>query len=133
MEAVNCTTFRANLRSYLDKTRDDAEPILVTSNDPDASVVVINVRDWDNIMENEYVRSNRYLYEKLLRSRERLRKGELSRHGLLEPEDAATAWSSRGLTRPGRTMSDVRLRTERPPRRINLLIRESMRDPYGGI
>ena len=61
MEAVNCTTFRANLRSYLDKTRDDAEPILVTSNDPDASVVVVNVRDWDNIMENEYVRSNRYL------------------------------------------------------------------------
>ena len=86
MEAVNYSTFRANLRTYLDKTRDDAEPILVTSNDPDSNVVVINIRDYENLVENDYVKSNTYLYEKLLRGRAEARAGRVETHELVEDD-----------------------------------------------
>ena len=47
MEAVAYSTFRKDLRAYLDKTRDDATPLLVTSKDPSANVVVMNAMDYD--------------------------------------------------------------------------------------
>ena len=91
MEAVNYSTFRANLRAYLDKTRDDAEPILVTSNDPDSNVVVINVRDYENMVENDYIKSNAYLHEKILRGREEARAGRLEAHDLIEDDSRELA------------------------------------------
>ncbi len=65
MEAVAYSTFRNNLRSYLDKTRDDASPILVTSKDPSSNVVVMNSADYENLIENLYIQSNAYLIAKL--------------------------------------------------------------------
>ena len=65
MEAVAYSTFRNNLRSYLDKTRDDAAPIMVTSKDPSANVVVMNSADYENLIENLNIQSNTYLVNKL--------------------------------------------------------------------
>ena len=87
MNAVSYSTFRRNLRSYLDKTRDDAEPLLVTSKDPDSNVVVINARDYDNLMENLYVLSNPYLTEKLTKSVEQFRRGDVRIHELEDDDD----------------------------------------------
>lgn len=87
MDAVSYSTFRRNLRSYLDKTRDDAEPLLVTSKDPDSNVVVINARDYDNLMENLYVLSNPYLTEKLTKSVEQFRRGDVRIHELEDDDD----------------------------------------------
>lgn len=87
MDAVSYSTFRRNLRSYLDKTRDDAEPLLVTSKDPDSNVVVINARDYDNLMENLYVLSNPYLTEKLTKSVEQFRRGNVRIHELEDDDD----------------------------------------------
>ena len=87
MDAVSYSTFRRNLRSYLDKTRDDAEPLLVTSKDPDSNVVVINARDYDNLMENLYVLSNPYLTEKLTKSVEQFRRGDVRIHELENDDD----------------------------------------------
>ena len=87
MDAVSYSTFRRNLRSYLDKTRDDAEPLLVTSKDPDSNVVVINARDYDNLMENLYVLSNPYLTEKLMKSVEQFRRGDVRIHELEDDDD----------------------------------------------
>lgn len=67
MEAVAYSTFRNNLRHYLDKTRDDAEPILVTSKDPESNVVVLNIREYENLRENLRIMQNPYLYEKVKR------------------------------------------------------------------
>ena len=50
MEAVAYSTFRNNLKSYMEKTRDDAETLLVTSNDPSNNVVVMNARDYESLM-----------------------------------------------------------------------------------
>ena len=67
MEAVAYSTFRKDLRAYLDKTRDDATPLLVTSKDPSANVVVMNAMDYDNLIENLEVQSNARLMSKIER------------------------------------------------------------------
>lgn len=88
MEAVAYSTFRSNLRSYMDKTREDAEPILVTAKDPSANVVVLNVRDYENLVENARVMNNPYLMDKLRRGREQVRTGTVSEHEFVEATDA---------------------------------------------
>lgn len=88
MEAVAYSTFRSNLRSCMDKTREDAEPILVTAKDPSANVVVLNVRDYENLVENARVMNNPYLMDKLRRGREQVRTGTVSEHEFVEATDA---------------------------------------------
>ena len=88
MEAVAYSTFRSNLRSYMDKTREDAEPILVTAKDPSANVVVLNVRDYENLIENARIMNNPYLMDKLRRGRAQVRAGAVSEHELVEAVDA---------------------------------------------
>lgn len=87
MDAVSYTAFRANLRGYIDKARDDAEPILVTSRDPSANVVVINAHDYDNLVENLRVSQNAYLMEKIARGREQFDRGNVIVRNLIEDED----------------------------------------------
>ena len=84
MEAVAYSTFRKNLRTYLDKTRDDATPILVTSKDPSANVVIINSAEYENMLENLHVQSNEYLVDKLKHGRKEAQSGKLVSHSLVE-------------------------------------------------
>ena len=84
MQAVSYSAFRRDLRTYLDKTRDDAEPVMVTSKDPDANVVVMNARDYDNLIENLYIAQNRFQSDKLMRSREQFARGDVSVHELID-------------------------------------------------
>ena len=88
MEAVAYSTFRSNLRSYMDKARDDAEPILVTAKEPSANVVVLNVRDYENLIENARIMNNSYLMDKLRRGRGQVQAGAVSEHELAEADDA---------------------------------------------
>jgi antitoxin YefM len=87
LEAVTYSTFRNNLRHYLDKTRDDAERIMVTSKDPSANVVVLNAEDYENLMENLQIMSNPYLMDKIQKSREQFAQGEVVVRDLIEDED----------------------------------------------
>lgn len=87
MEAVSYSVFRSDLRRYLDKVRDDAEPIIVTSKDPSTNVVVLNVADYENLLENDYIRSNDYLMAKIARGREQLAAGAGAVRELIEPAD----------------------------------------------
>ena len=84
MEAVAYSTFRNNLRSYLDKTRDDASPILVTSKDPSANVVVMNSADYENIIENLNIQSNAYLVDKLSKGMAEVSLGKTASRSLIE-------------------------------------------------
>ncbi len=58
MDTVPHSTFRDGLRGCMDRARDDAEPILVTAEDPSANVIMINARDCGNMLENLYVLSD---------------------------------------------------------------------------
>ena len=83
MESVTYSTFRKNLRLYLDKTRDDALPIMVTSKDPSANVVVMNSADYENLMENLKIQSNEYLVEKLKKGITDVKNGKVIDHSLV--------------------------------------------------
>ncbi len=61
METVPYSAFCDGLRGCMDRARDDAEPILVTAEDPSANVIMINARDYGNMLENLYVLSDREL------------------------------------------------------------------------
>ena len=82
MKAVAFSTFRKNLRSCLDQVRDDAEPLLVTSKDPSANVVVINAVEYDNLIENLSIQTNGYLMSKLLRGRKAIDEQKTCSHAL---------------------------------------------------
>lgn len=58
-----------------------------TAKDPSANIVVMNVRDYENMMENLYVQSNSELRDKLDRSMEQFERGGFQVHDLIEPED----------------------------------------------
>ena len=58
METVLYSAFCDGLRGCMDRARDGAEPILVTAEDPSANVIMINARDYGNMLENLYVLSD---------------------------------------------------------------------------
>lgn len=87
MEAIAYSTFRNGLRGYMDKVRDDAEPVMVTSKDPNSNIVVLNIREYENIRENLYILSNRELVEKVESGMEQARRGECRVHELIEADD----------------------------------------------
>lgn len=84
IQGVSYSAFRRDLRAHLDKTRDDTEPVMVTSKDPDANVVVLNARDYDNLIENLYIAQSRYLSDKLMKSRDQFACGGVSVHELID-------------------------------------------------
>lgn len=93
MECVSYSGFRQNLRRYLDKTRDDACEILVTSQDPTANVVVMSASEYDSIMETLRIYENPYLHGKILEGMAEAGLGHVSEHDLIpvDEEEAALA------------------------------------------
>lgn len=88
MECVSYSGFRQNLRHYLDKTRDDACEIMVTSQDPTANVVVMSVAEYDSLMETLRIYENPYLHEKILAGMAEAERGLVTEHELLPVEDS---------------------------------------------
>ena len=54
MNAITYSNFRQNLRSIIRKVNDDAERIVVTTND-NSNVVVMSQEDYDSMMETLYL------------------------------------------------------------------------------
>ncbi len=84
MEAVAYSTFRNNLKSYMEKTRDDAETLLVTSNDPSNNVVVMNARDSESLLDPPRVSQNAHLHTNITRGMQQAREGRATRRELLD-------------------------------------------------
>ncbi|HUM83662.1 MAG TPA: type II toxin-antitoxin system Phd/YefM family antitoxin [Lachnospiraceae bacterium] len=83
MLAVNYTTLRENMKSYMDKVTDDYETMIVTRRD-NKNIVMISEESYNNMMENIYVMGNRANYDWLMESKAQLEKGNLSAHKLLQ-------------------------------------------------
>jgi antitoxin YefM len=75
MIAVNYTTARENFKRYCDAAVHDFETIIVTRKQ-DENVVMMSEAEYNNLMENLYVRSNREDYQRLLESIDQLKKGK---------------------------------------------------------
>lgn len=76
MLAVNYSTLRENLKEYCDSANQDFETIIVTRKSG-GNVVLISEAEYNNLMENLYVRSNPEYYNKLLRSINELKNGKI--------------------------------------------------------
>ena len=84
MIAINYTMARQNLKEYCDKTVNDFETIIITR-ERGENVVLLSESEYNNILENLYVRSNPNDYSELIESIKQLKHGkgkirELSEH-----------------------------------------------------
>ena len=83
MLAVNYTTLRDNMKTYMDKVTDDYETIIVTRKD-NKNVVLLSEESYNNLMENVYIMGNKANYDWLMESKAQLEKGTISTHNLVE-------------------------------------------------
>ena len=83
MLAVNYTTLRDNMKTYMDKVTDDFETMIVTRKN-NKNVVMLSEEAYNNLMENVYVMGNKANYDWLMESKAQLDKGSVSMHKLVE-------------------------------------------------
>ena len=74
MLAVNFTNMRDNFKAYCDKINDDYETLIITRKD-NRNVVMISQEQYNNLMENMFIMSDKKYYDRLVQSREQLEKG----------------------------------------------------------
>ncbi|MCI6060242.1 MAG: type II toxin-antitoxin system Phd/YefM family antitoxin [Dorea sp.] len=85
MLAVNYTTLRENMKSYMDKVTDDYETMIVTRKD-NKNVVMLSEESYNNLMENVYIMGNKANYDWLMESKAQLENGNISTHHLIEAD-----------------------------------------------
>ena len=73
MLAVNYSTIRKNFKYYCDKVNDDYETIIVTRKE-DKNVVIISLSEYNNMIENLYLMSDKKNYDRLLESKKQIEK-----------------------------------------------------------
>ena len=85
MLAVNYSNVRENFKAYCDKANNDFETIVITRKQG-GNVIMLSEAEYNNIMENLFVRSNKKAYDRLIKSMEQLKSGEIKARNLVEDE-----------------------------------------------
>lgn len=85
MIAVNYSNARDNFKKFCDAAVHDFETIIVTRKQ-DENVVIMSETEYNNLMENLYIRSNKADYERLLESIDQLKQGKGRTRTLVEDE-----------------------------------------------
>jgi len=83
MIAVNYSKIRNNLKKYCDSANSDFETIIVTRKSG-GNVVLLSEAEYNNLMENLYIRSNPEYYRKLLKSIDELKSGKIIKTELID-------------------------------------------------
>jgi len=83
MLAVNYSTLRENLKKYCDAANQDLETIIVTRKSG-GNLVLISESEYNNLLENLYIRTNPEYYHKILNSIEELKAGKTIRAELTD-------------------------------------------------
>jgi antitoxin YefM len=83
--AVNYTNARENFKKYCDAAVQDFETIIVTRKQ-DENVVIMSEAEYNNLMENIYIRSSKEDYRQLLESIDQLKKGKGQIRKLVDDE-----------------------------------------------
>lgn len=83
MFAVNYTTLRENMKTYMDKVTDDYETMIVTRKD-NKNIIMLSEESYNNLVENIYVLGNKANYDWLMESKAQLEHGKISVHDLIE-------------------------------------------------
>jgi len=83
MIARSYSAVRQNLKEYCDKAANDFETIIITREHGD-NVVMLSEVEYNNLLENLYVRSNSQYYNELLQSIAQLKKGMGQKRELMD-------------------------------------------------
>ena len=79
MIAVNYSSLRSDMKTYMDKVSDDYETLVVTRKGSGRNVIMISEESFNNMLENLHLRSDSANYEWLLESKQQLIEGKLVR------------------------------------------------------
>ena len=74
MTAVNYSNIEKNFKKYFDKIINDYETFIITRSDRE-NVVLLSENEYNNMLENLYIRSNEKDYAELLESIQQLKNG----------------------------------------------------------
>jgi antitoxin YefM len=85
MLAVNYSNVRENFKAYCDKANDDFETIVITRKQG-GNVVMLSEAEYNNLMENLYIRNNKKTYDRLMESIAQLKAGKGKVRELIEDE-----------------------------------------------
>jgi len=85
MLAVNYSNIRENFKTYCDKANNDFETIVITRKQG-GNVVMLSEAEYNNLIENLYVRSNKKTYDRLIKSIEQLKTGNVQARTVIEDE-----------------------------------------------
>ncbi len=85
MLAVNYTTLRENMKTYMDTIADDYETMIVTRKN-NKNIVMLSEETYNNMMENIYVIGDKNNYNWLMESKEQLEMGISAIHELVEED-----------------------------------------------
>jgi antitoxin YefM len=80
MQAVAYSNVRNNLKSFMRKVNDDSDVVFITSQNPEENAVLMSQNDYENMLENLYVRSSAKNYERILESFKSIKSGEATEH-----------------------------------------------------
>ena len=83
MRAINYTTLRENMKTYMDKVSEDYETMIVTRKN-NKNIVMLSEETYNNLIENIYVMGNKENYDWLMESKEQLEKGYCFKHEIIE-------------------------------------------------
>ena len=75
MIAVNYTNVRANLKSYMDRAKNDFETIIITGKD--GNVVMLSEEEYNNMKENYFIMSNPEMVKRLDESIKQIIEGKI--------------------------------------------------------
>jgi len=75
MLAVNYTTLRDNMKTYMDRVTDEYETLEITRKN-NKNVIMISEDAYNNMMENIHLMGDKKNYDWLMESKAQLEKGE---------------------------------------------------------
>jgi antitoxin YefM len=78
MIATNFTDARNDLKRYCDITTDDFETVIITRKE-NKNVVLISEAEYNNLIENQYIQSNKILCEKLNKAIQEIKCGNFKK------------------------------------------------------
>ena len=85
MIAMNYSTLRGNMKSVFDSCETDAETVIVTRKNR-KNVVIMSEEQYNNLMENAYLRASKANYDHILSGIEQARLGRFQTRKLFEDE-----------------------------------------------
>lgn len=84
MQAVAYSNVRNNLKSFMKKVNNDADVVYITSQNQEENAVLISQTEYENMLENMYLRASSSNRQRLDDSIARLNKGMGTTHAIDE-------------------------------------------------